>query len=739
MCHKLGFLGGLLWAQCLTSYQLSFSQKIVLRSSTAGPDSVEWVIKFVAQGSQQDRLASANFPFYFNAFFIDTAGMKIVWARKWGGLTGNSYYNPIKLAKSWGRASVNVSRKFGYTGTPDILINGDTLAIIKAPLKTCGTNLFSEIVWDSLPAAILVAGPGNSLVNLKPCFTWGNVTFLRLVRPVCDPNVTWVAGSQDTICIGDSVGFDLAFQQCSDIRPHIFLLYLLYRVAPSPMLVASYVRYPGNHYFPMFVPPGSYFFVIQGVDTVCGGFSRPDTKRVVVDRLSLIERGFLRAPTPICKGDTTEPLPAFGPGVWLTRNGNGAFLDVNDPQTRYASSPNEPDSVILCWVIRPQDLSRCRERSMDTICKVLILNVSDADGQIVAPNPLPDVCAGELSPPLKGQISSGSIGVWTSSGSGEFLPSESDSVVRYLPGPSDPGTTVELYWNVFGNACGISTDTVRLYVRSGSTVQVDGGTRVCQRSVSSWVLQGASGCDSILWFKTTPHELLNSSQPLDANHPAFYSYGLSLDLPTEQEDSLCFTAVCFSGDCKAHAYQCVKILPSPKAGFTATPLFTNMNNPTITFVNTSTGATSFVWNFGNPIGPSVDSSQNPVYTYSAPGVYTVALYATNELGCSDFYLASDLIRIVERQVFFPNAFSPNGDGKNDVFRPLPLELGLRMEVLEVFDTWGQKVYEGKGILAWEGKSSDGSALEPGVYTYRTIVNLQNEGPKTYTGLVHITP
>jgi gliding motility-associated-like protein len=162
-----------------------------------------------------------------------------------------------------------------------------------------------------------------------------------------------------------------------------------------------------------------------------------------------------------------------------------------------------------------------------------------------------------------------------------------------------------------------------------------------------------------------------------------------------------------------------------------------MNSSTVTFTSQSQGAISHVWNFGDPNQPSVDSVPNPTFSYSAPGTYTVVLYVQNALGCSDFYVCTNCIQVLPRRVYLPNAFSPNGDGKNDVFRILPLTENFRFTRLEVFDRWGQPVFSGDDLLEWAGRGEGGKPLDPGTYSYRALILIPDEGLVTHTGVVHI--
>jgi gliding motility-associated-like protein len=65
----------------------------------------------------------------------------------------------------------------------------------------------------------------------------------------------------------------------------------------------------------------------------------------------------------------------------------------------------------------------------------------------------------------------------------------------------------------------------------------------------------------------------------------------------------------------------------------------------------------------------------------------------------------------------PNAFTPNDDGVNDVFRVVPVENLAEVYSLTVFNRWGQKVWEGAGINAqWDGKI-DGKPAVSDVYVW----------------------
>lgn len=76
----------------------------------------------------------------------------------------------------------------------------------------------------------------------------------------------------------------------------------------------------------------------------------------------------------------------------------------------------------------------------------------------------------------------------------------------------------------------------------------------------------------------------------------------------------------------------------------------------------------------------------------------------------------------DRRVYLPNAFSPNYDGRNDVFRPFLGKGVTTIETFQIFDRWGNLVFEGKDCAAndlncaWDGRYK-GKSLPPDYYIY----------------------
>jgi gliding motility-associated-like protein len=111
-------------------------------------------------------------------------------------------------------------------------------------------------------------------------------------------------------------------------------------------------------------------------------------------------------------------------------------------------------------------------------------------------------------------------------------------------------------------------------------------------------------------------------------------------------------------------------------------------------------------------------------------------------GC--FVTDSINIKVLNQKlVFMPNAFSPNGDQINDVFRPYTSEAVAEIEYFVVYDRWGNHIFESVNSkpnddnTAWNGTFKNVLASE-GVYTYVTQVRLKNGKIQKYMGDVLLT-
>lgn len=192
----------------------------------------------------------------------------------------------------------------------------------------------------------------------------------------------------------------------------------------------------------------------------------------------------------------------------------------------------------------------------------------------------------------------------------------------------------------------------------------------------------------------------------------------------------------------------IEVYPLPVAFFTPDPVQTTFLTPYIEFIDGSTGASTYEWDFGdgylmsgNP-QTTYNGEENttgiitlPTHTFSDTGYYDVSLFVTSSFGCVSEY--SETIYIEGDYTFYtPNAFTPNGDGDNDRFRPLGIGIDEDNYEFYIFNRWGQLIYEGYNPSdEWDGTYNNVMSQED-VYVWMVKTRDGNGDPKTYTG--HVT-
>jgi gliding motility-associated-like protein len=222
-----------------------------------------------------------------------------------------------------------------------------------------------------------------------------------------------------------------------------------------------------------------------------------------------------------------------------------------------------------------------------------------------------------------------------------------------------------------------------------------------------------------------PIPFTNNSSPSTSNYVWDFGNGSTSTAPDPSETfsqggNYTITLIVTDGGCSDTATQTLDVYDQPVAGFTAEPLRAIKDEDTVAFTNTSTGADLYSWDFGDG-GTSNDVE--PTHIYSEDGFYTVTLIAANQQGCIDTATRTNYIEVFDKPILWvPNAFSPNGDGENDVF--FVYGSGYKEMYLTIFDRWGTQMFYSENLKGgWTG-SFDGKEAEAGVYVYyiKTVFN-----------------
>lgn len=162
-------------------------------------------------------------------------------------------------------------------------------------------------------------------------------------------------------------------------------------------------------------------------------------------------------------------------------------------------------------------------------------------------------------------------------------------------------------------------------------------------------------------------------------------------------------------------HELIEVRPSPIAAFNASPEELTQFNSTVQFEDQSEGGAGWFWQFGDDFSTSV---QHPEYTFRDTGLQEVQLIVTNAYGCQDTVVQYLDVK-PEIRYHIPNAFTPNGDGQNDVFRGKGILEGIRAYQMSIWNRWGELIFSSNNpTQGWDGNSGkDGRSVPAGVYVY----------------------
>ena len=132
---------------------------------------------------------------------------------------------------------------------------------------------------------------------------------------------------------------------------------------------------------------------------------------------------------------------------------------------------------------------------------------------------------------------------------------------------------------------------------------------------------------------------------------------------------------------------------------------------TVAFENTTQGADYIVWDFGDG---DISNEQNPVHTFNTVDTWNVVLTA-HLIGSCSKSITQEYYPI--GYFYVPNAFTPDGDGINDVFFVKGHDITYYRIV--IFDRWGNTVYVGDDLeKPWDGSIQGGDYYaEDGAYNF----------------------
>ncbi|HEX3165624.1 MAG TPA: gliding motility-associated C-terminal domain-containing protein [Chitinophagaceae bacterium] len=163
---------------------------------------------------------------------------------------------------------------------------------------------------------------------------------------------------------------------------------------------------------------------------------------------------------------------------------------------------------------------------------------------------------------------------------------------------------------------------------------------------------------------------------------------------------------------------CVSLIPDPVIVTVTQPIIVKTNPPdTVVFsgdkfqLQASSGATNYSWS--PSAGLSNPFIANPVLTVSTDVTFHVI--ASTPAGCrGDGKITVKVFKGPE--IYMPTGFTPNGDGKNDIFKPFTVGI-MNLNYFRVYNRWGQLIFSTAKLNdGWDGRIR-GAGQPSGTYVW----------------------
>lgn len=467
------------------------------------------------------------------------------------------------------------------------------------------------------------------------------------------------------------------------------------------------------------VTTGAVTFYLQTIDH---GSCLPglDTMTFTIAPVSLVSAG---GNITICSDNLSAPLGgnisgASTSGIWTT-TGSGTFLPDNITlNATYIPSASDSLAGSVMLILTATNTGSCVPDD-DTVT-VIISNPA-----VVTAGPDQTVCSQGATVSLSGTVTVGATtGIWTTSGSGTFAPTNTDLNAVYTPSVTDlaNGTITLVLTSTGSGICTARTDTMIITIMPVALVSAGPDRVVCGNQTDVTLNGLVSGITTTgIWTTNGTGTFTPNATTLTA------TYSLSTQDVIAGSVMLILTS---TGNSICPAVSDTMIITVEALPIAAFSSFAD-DSLNIDFTDLSTGASSWYWDFGNT---STSTQQNPSQTYQTTGSYTVTLIITSAGGCTD--TAISVVTPTEEvmtPVAIPTGFTPNGDATNDLLHVLG---GPFSECdFRIYNEWGNVVYsttdpDGGWDGTYQGKEQPG-----GVYIYTVIGTTIDGNPVNLSGNV----
>ena len=293
--------------------------------------------------------------------------------------------------------------------------------------------------------------------------------------------------------------------------------------------------------------------------------------------------------------------------------------------------------------------------------------------------------------------------------------------VQYIYTSIGPWTLTQIVQTEFGCA-DTASQTLTLFDLpqvAFSPMQAEGCSPVCLTFIDQSTVQNASIAS---WdWQDNGQSFASTAQP----YACFSSSGIhQIHLTVSSSDG-----------CTASSAvpALIQVYPNPTAAFGITPQQVSNAVPEVTITNSSQLGTQYMYFL--PDG-SMQTEPSFSYSNSDTGTHCIQLILATDYGCVDSATACYRV-IPEYSLYIPNAFTPNGDGINDMFQIKGV--GISDFDMTVFDRWGVLLFHSTDVQkGWTGQHQDTyQPVMQGVYVFKVDVKDIWNNYHSVVGRVHL--
>jgi gliding motility-associated-like protein len=536
----------------------------------------------------------------------------------------------------------------------------------------------------------------------------------------CDPSVPIVTSPS---CKDGNDGQIIAAPQFNAQSLQKVVMWYDNSTAPPTLIQTSDTLYTGDTDTLIGISAGDY--TISTWDSIFGGCVSDTIITVTEPDSVLIDPTTLTADDTLCIGGsmTLDVIASGGSNTTYTYTWTNENTGANVPGAPFNISPI--DTTTIYSVIATDPLGCISDTGIvtiylhDSITAVPVIVSTIADTIKICPT---------ITADLGMSATGGNGGPYTYEW---FENGTSISTNQFYT--VEPTTSLTTYIGVASDDCGSPQGTVTIHVKWNNLV------------TPTFIKLDEDSCYPITvdFVNTTPMTFVDVAtiqwSVSNGDNGTGVTFTSTFDTPVCKDITLSFMT---TDGCPVETTYTDFVCPHdyPVANFDMSPPVTNLLNTEIEFNNLSTGTTglTYLWNFGSGLNPDSSTVTHPTFNYpdNAPGTYNVMLTVTDENDCEASIPGTVIVNSVYL-FYVPNSFTPDSDGLNDVFRAYGDGIDLSNYSMQIFDRWGELMFEtGNATNGWDG-TYKGKLVNPGTYVWKIIAK-EASGTIIHDNFGHVT-